>query len=109
MVARLGAAHAVPVEVLACGARMLERALRDELSLESSVRRDDAGRVVKTDDMNPVLDVRIGDLEPEDLDGLAAWLEGVPGVVGHGLFLEEGDALLVEDGSGRVEEIERQE
>lgn len=109
MVSRLGRVHAVPVEVLACGARMLERALREELSLESSVRRDDAGRVVRTDDMNPVLDVRIEDLDPEDLDGLAAWLEGVPGVVGHGLFLEEADAVFVEDGSGRVEEIERQD
>lgn len=108
VVRRLGEKFPVPVEVLACASRMLERLLRDELSLEATVRRDRDGRVVRTDDMNPVLDVALGDLDAEDLEGLGAWLDSVPGVVGHGLFLDEADEVLVENEAGRVRVMTRQ-
>ena len=108
LVRRLGKQFPVPVEVLACASRMLERLLRDELSLVATVRRDRDGRIVRTDDMNPVLDVALGDLDEEDLDGLGAWLDSVPGVVGHGLFLDEADEVLVENEAGRVRALTRQ-
>ncbi|TVQ77992.1 MAG: ribose-5-phosphate isomerase RpiA [Phycisphaeraceae bacterium] len=109
LVRRLGEQFPVPVEVLACASRMLERLLRDELSLEATVRRDRDGRIVRTDDMNPVLDVALGDLDEEDLEGLGAWLDSVPGVVGHGLFLDEADEVLVENEAGQVRALTRQE
>jgi hypothetical protein len=33
---------------------------------------------------------------------LGAALYGMPGVIGHGLFLVEADILLIEDETGRV-------
>ena len=37
-----------------------------------------------------------------DLARLGATLDGMPGVIGHGLFLTEADLVLVEDDTGRV-------
>lgn len=108
LVARLGETFPVPVEALACSGAMLVRLLRDELSLDAAMRLDGDGGPVRTDDGNIVVDVRIEELDEDDFEGFGAWVESVPGVMGHGLFLEEADEVLVEDGAGHVERKRRQ-
>lgn len=106
-VARLGETFPVPAEVLECSKGLLLRLLRDELSLDSAVRLDGDGRTVHTDNGHPIVDVRIEELEEEDLEGFGAWLESVPGVMAHGLFLDEADEVLVEDESDKVKRLTR--
>jgi ribose 5-phosphate isomerase A len=99
VVPRLGASAPLPVEVLRFGLATVLRALRDR-GLTAAVRAS-----TTTDDGNPVVDVGLtADL---DLAGLAAALDAMPGVVGHGLFLDEADLVLVEDARGAVSRRQR--
>ena len=100
VVARLGQSAPLPVEVLRFGLAAAQRALR-ELGLDARVRQLAAGGAeFATDDGNPILDAPLGD--GVDLEALSAALDGIPGVVGHGLFLTEAEVLLVEAADGRV-------
>lgn len=58
----------------------------------------------RTDNGNLVMDC--AERRSDDWDKLAHWLEAVPGVVGHGLFLSEIDAAYVAD-RGNVTRLER--
>lgn len=95
LVERLGTAAPLPVEVLRFGLAATRRALR-ALGLDGPLR----GNGYLTDDGNPVIDASLP--AGVDLARLAAALDQVPGVVGHGLFLTEADVLLIEDAHGRV-------
>ncbi len=66
--------------------------------------RESDGGPYRTDQGNIVLDCRFGAIA--DPAALAARLSAIPGVMGHGLFLDEVDALYVAEG-GVVERIER--
>ena len=91
LVEHLGQTAPVPIEVLAFGLAATLRALRD-LGLSPSRRAGD------TDDGNPIVDAPL----VGDPAAVAAALDATPGVVGHGLFLDEADAVLVEDAGGAV-------
>lgn len=97
-VERLGAVAPLPIEVLRFGLAATLRQLR-ERGLHGVLRG------AETDDGNPIIDVRLA--ADADLAALDAALDAMPAVVGHGLFLDEADAVLFEDQRGRVSRCER--
>ncbi len=89
-VTRLGA-HPLPVEVLPFALSFATRRIV-ELGAEVSQRLT-GDAPYRTDQDNLVLDCRFGAIhQPE---ALAAALSVIPGVLGHGLFLDEIDAAYV--------------
>lgn len=100
-VARLGLAP-VPVEVLPLARAFVARRL---VALGGDpVLRGPVDAPYRTDQANLVLDCRFGPIA--DPAALAAGLAAIPGAVGHGLFVDEVDALyLARDGA--VSRIER--
>lgn len=96
---RLGSKAPLPVEVMRFGLASIARALR-KLGLEAPLRQKDGGGDYETDNGNPVIDAPLP--MTLELAQLVTALDAIPGVVGHGLFLNEADVLLVEDEHGRV-------
>ena len=96
-VSAIGAAR-VPVEILPFAHASLMAALGDQAML----RMRDAEPYV-TDNGNWIADCRFGLDDPAKT---AAWLNGIPGVLGHGLFLREVDAAYIAD-AGVVSRLER--
>jgi ribose 5-phosphate isomerase A len=96
---RLGEKAPLPIEVLASDLAAVRRILR-EIGLEGPVRLKDDGTPYKTDNGNPVIDAPL----PVGLDvfKLRGSLDALQAVVGHGLFLTEADAVLIEDEEGKV-------
>jgi ribose 5-phosphate isomerase A len=86
-VARLGEHMRLPVEILPFGQRWTLARL-DALGLEPRVR---AG--VVTDNGNLIADCALGPVA--DLAALAAHIKALPGVVEHGLFLDEASLAYV--------------
>jgi ribose 5-phosphate isomerase A len=97
-VERLGHA-ALPVEILPFARSFVAAAIR-KLGGEPLLRRDAAGGLFATDQGNQILDCTFGPIA--DPAGLATALAAIPGLLGHGLFLTEIDALFVGRG-GTVE------
>jgi ribose 5-phosphate isomerase A len=99
LVKRLGEDAPLPVEIMRFGLASTRRALR-QLGLDGPLRSKAGGGEYETDNGNPVVDAPL----PIGLDPatLAAALDETPGVIGHGLFLNEADEVLVEDEQGRV-------
>jgi len=103
-VARLGA-RPVPVEVLPA-ARAFVAGQLVALGCVASLRRDDGHGgdedrpPARTDHGNIIFDCVFGALD--DPAALAARLSGIPGVLGHGLFLTEIDALYLGTADGAV-------
>ncbi|HWI84960.1 MAG TPA: ribose-5-phosphate isomerase RpiA [Sphingomonas sp.] len=94
-VERLGRA-AVPCETLPFAQTYVAHAL-GELGANVTLRQKDS-RPYRTDQNNLVLDCHFGPIA--DPAGLAAILSSIPGMIGHGLFIEEVDGLyLAENGS----------
>ncbi len=102
-VGRLGTRGPVPIELLAFGRGPVERALQDRGAALS--RRSDGTELFTTDEGNLIVDAAFagGIDDPMELDG---WLNGLPGVVEHGLFLGMADAVVAASESG-VETLER--
>ena len=100
-VARLGGTP-VPVEVLPFARSFVAAELR-KLGAEPVLRRAGADPSL-TDQHNIVFDCGFAQLDAPD--ELAAALTAIPGVLAHGLFLDEVDAAYVGVG-GRVERFER--
>jgi ribose 5-phosphate isomerase A len=85
-VARLGERTPVPVEVLAFGWRRTEARLR-ELGADPRLRLRE-GTPFGTDNGNCVLDCHLpATFDAAQVRAFAASVDGVPGVLGHGLFL----------------------
>ena len=85
-VAAIGGAR-VPVEILPFARASLLAALGEGARLRT------AGEApYLTDNGNPIADCR---LDLADPPAVAAWLDAIPGVLGHGLFLREVDAAYV--------------
>jgi ribose 5-phosphate isomerase A len=97
-VERLGAAR-VPVEVLPFARSFVARTVT-ALGGRPELRRDDAGLPWRTDQENLILDCAFGTIA--DSGALAAALSAIPGLLGHGLFVDEIDALYLGDASGVV-------
>ncbi len=86
LVPRLGERHPIPLEVLAFGQRVVERAVR-ALGGEPRLRLRPDGTPFETDEGNRVLDCAFPKgIDPTDVEGLARELSAIPGVVEHGLF-----------------------
>jgi len=99
-VERLGGAP-VPIEVLPFALGSVTRRLAE---IARVVSRVDGEAPYRTDNGNPVLDCFFGRLDtPEET---ASWLQSVPGVLGHGLFVREIHAAYVAD-QGVVTTLER--
>ena len=89
----------VPVEVVRFGVGATLRLLA-ETGTEFALRRDLRGQPVVTDNGNWVADGPFPAIA--DPEGLAAQLDAIPGVVGHGLFLGMADLVIVAGGDGRI-------
>ena len=96
---RLGEKASLPIEVPASDLAAVRQALR-AIGLEGPGRLNADGTPYKTDNGNPVIDAPLA--AGLDVEQLGASLDRLAGVVGHGLFLTEADAVLIEDKAGRV-------
>lgn len=97
-VSQLGA-RPVPVELLPAARAFVERQL-GLLDCTPVLRRDDQGAPVQTDQGNWIFDCHFTVLD--DPVALAARLAAIPGMLGHGLFLSEIDALYLGAAHGAV-------
>jgi ribose 5-phosphate isomerase A len=99
-VLRIGAAR-VPVEVLPFAQGFVMRTLSER---SDPALRMSGSEPYRTDQGMLVVDCLFGDLC--DPHGVAAWLQAIPGVLGHGLFLSEVHAAYLATG-GVVTKLER--
>jgi ribose 5-phosphate isomerase A len=93
----------VPVEVVRFGSERTLRALAERTSLEFSIRIDAHGEPFTTDNGNLVADSDFTDVE--DPAALAALIDSVPGVAGHGLFIGMANLVFVGHSDGSVEQL----
>ena len=95
-VAQLGT-RPVPLEVLPL-ARAFVAAQVEKLGGVPALRRDRRGEIALTDQQNVIIDCQfeVG----ADFASLASQFDAVPGLLGHGLFLVEIDALYLADDQG---------
>ncbi len=93
----------VPVEVIRFGSERTLGVLSERTALRFAVRVDDAGAPVITDNGNLIADSE--DSQFDDPAGLAAAIECIPGVAGHGLFLGLSDLVLVGHADGTVDRL----
>lgn len=100
---KIGTRTPLPVAVMAFGLASTRRGIR-ELGLRGVCRRQMDGNFFITDNGNLVIDIELSG--SEDLDEIATQLNDLPGVVDHGLFLNEADVILI-DRDGEVERLER--
>src|SRR3984893_2827849 len=91
----------IPAEVLSFGVRHT-LALLDATGGRFRLRSDGGGGDVRSDNGNLLVD---GDYARiDDPEGLAAQLDAIPGVLGHGLFLGMADLVVVGLADGHVEQ-----
>ncbi|HWF56879.1 MAG TPA: ribose-5-phosphate isomerase RpiA [Candidatus Dormibacteraeota bacterium] len=93
----------VPVELLAFGWHHTMKLL-NQTGAEFNLRLDPAGEPLRSDNGNLIAD---GEYAPiTDPEGLAARLDAIPGVVGHGLFLGMADLVIVGGADGALQRLE---
>jgi ribose 5-phosphate isomerase A len=93
----------VPVELLVFGWHHT-MTLLDQTGAAFALRLDSAGEPLRSDNGNLIAD---GEFEPiADPEGLAARLDAIPGVVGHGLFLGMADLVIVGGADGALRRLE---
>jgi ribose 5-phosphate isomerase A len=97
-VERLGTLHRLPVEVVRFGWVTTRRRLLD-LVPDATLRREDDGEPVVTDEGHYLLDCPI---PPGDLADLGAAIKSTLGVVEHGLFLGVTTEALLGNDDGTV-------
>lgn len=102
VVDHLGTRALLAVTIIPFGYSSTRNRLRD-LGLSGVVRKTLDGEVYMTEGGGVVYDMRL----PEncDVEQLALALDHVPGVVDHGLFLDEADLVLVECRKGEVRRL----
>lgn len=102
LTAKLGMKAPLPIEVLPMALAFVREELVNVAQLHGRERKGPDGKPYLTDNGNRVLDVSLGAAGRESrwLVDLAAMLDTLPGVVDHGLFLEEADELLIEPAGG---------
>jgi len=101
---QIGAGTPLPIAVMAFGLVSTRNALR-RIGINGVIRQDMDGRLFITDNGNLVLDVSLrGD---ENLAQLATELNDIPGVIDHGLFIDEADIILIEKEDGSIDRLER--
>jgi ribose 5-phosphate isomerase A len=93
----------VPVELLAFGWHHT-MTLLDQAGARFRLRPDATGEPMRSDNGNLIADGEFGPIA--DPEGLAARLDAIPGVVGHGLFLGMADLVIVSAADGTVRHLE---
>ncbi len=93
----------VPVEVVQFGSARTLRVLADRTSMELALRIGADGDPFTTDNGNLLADSEYIDVP--DPAALAAAIDSVPGVAGHGLFLGMTDLVFVGHNDGTVEQL----
>lgn len=101
-VKRLAERTPIPVEVVEFGWRRTARLL-EELGLEPRLRLTGEA-AFESDNGNPVLDCTLP--EPGDLQRLADQIKQLPGVIEHGLFLDQPQLAFIAT-TGGVQELRR--
>lgn len=101
---QVGASFPLPIAIMAYGVSSTRKALR-HIGINGVIRQDMDGRLFLTDNGNLVLDATISD--NEDLIELAMQLNDIPGVIDHGLFIDEADTILIEKEDGSIERLDR--
>lgn len=91
MVDKLGA-FPLPVEVIPYGSAQL-LSLFAEKGLNPILRQTDMQETLQTDSQNYIIDLHLAQIDaPKEL---ASWLNSLPGVVEHGLFLDIVSTVIV--------------
>jgi len=103
VVDQLGTNNTLAIAIMAFGLASIRAELRS-LGVNGVCRRTIDGQLFITDNGNLILDVSLSD---QNLEELAAALNSIPGVVDHGLFLDEADEILVET-ENSVERLTRE-
>jgi len=101
---QVGATSPLPIAIMAYGVASTRKALR-HIGINGVIRQDMDGRLFLTDNGNLVLDATINGLE--NLPELAMGLNDIPGVIDHGLFIDEADTILIEKEDGSIEHLNR--
>ncbi|WP_313469440.1 ribose-5-phosphate isomerase RpiA [Carnobacterium sp.] len=100
MVSELGA-FPLPVEVVSFGYQQLFR-LFESKGYQPQLRLGDDGQTYVTDGGHYIIDLHLKLIEhPHQL---AAWLDGLTGVVEHGLFLDQVNTVIIGHENG-IEEV----
>ena len=102
-VTKLGQRSALPIAILPWALASIRADLRN-MGLNGVVRRTLDGGLYFTDNATLILDCMIAELEVEKI---AHELDHVPGVIDHGLFLDEADEILIGQGDGAVRKMVR--
>ena len=97
LVPALGTHWRVPIEVIPFGWRTQVSFLSD-LGADVTVRKTESGEIYSTDQGNLILDCHFGPIAHPD--PLADQLDHRTGIVGHGLFLNMADRVIVAARSG---------
>ncbi len=92
----------LPVEIVHFG-HLATLAHLDRLGGGFQLRLDAAGRALQTDNGNLIADGELAVID--DPEGLGARIDGIPGVVGHGLFCGLADLVLVARRDGSVDRL----
>jgi len=88
----------VPVEVVPFAQALVAKEIKD-LGASVNLRRDKQGKIVVTDEGHHILDCAFGQIpDPRNLE---LQLEEIPGVLGHGLFVNMADVVLI----GRADSV----
>lgn len=93
----------LPVEVIKFAQSLVAKRIA-AMGADVKLRTNDDGKPYLTDENNHILDCRFGEIR--DADGLARELNGMPGVVEHGLFIGMASVALFARGS-QIEEWRR--
>ncbi|MBO6514468.1 MAG: ribose 5-phosphate isomerase A [Phycisphaerales bacterium] len=101
---QVGTSFPLPIAVMAYGVASTRKALR-HIGINGVIRQDMDGRLFLTDNGNLVLDATIEG--HEDLVELAMELNDIPGVIDHGLFIDEADTIIIEHEGGQTERMDR--
>ncbi len=101
---QVGVKSPLPIAIMAYGLASTRNALR-HIGINGVIRQDMDGRFFLTDNGNLVLDATINN--NEDLPELAMELNDIPGVIDHGLFIDEADTILIEKEDGSIETLNR--
>lgn len=101
---QIGINTPLPIAVMAFGLVSTRNALR-HIGINGVIRQDMHGKLFITDNGNLVLDATLNG--SENLTELATELNDIPGVIDHGLFIDEADIILIEKNDGSIERLER--
>jgi len=93
------------IAVMAFGLSSIRAHLREH-GIRGVVRRDMEGRIFVTDNGNVILDAMVDHLD--SATRLEALLNDIPGVIDHGMFLDEADEILIEHADGEIERLVRE-